>query len=89
MKLQQQQQQLISMEGFDGSRVRILLSKLINVVLALLAVILVLLHTTIHLVGPFLNTRLRTFAYFISFRLIYIEDLLKFETQSIVFARLL
>jgi hypothetical protein len=57
MELQQQQQQLISMEGFDGSGVRVLLSKLINVVLALLAVILVLLHTGIHLVGPFLNTR--------------------------------
>jgi Flp pilus assembly protein TadB len=57
MELQQQQQQLISMEGFDGSGVRVLLSKLINVVLALLAVILVLLHTGINLVGPFLSTR--------------------------------
>jgi hypothetical protein len=58
MELQQQQQQLISMEGFDGSAVRVLLSKLINVVLALLAVLLVFIHTGIHLLGP-LNTRLR------------------------------
>jgi len=57
MELQQQQQQLISMEGFDGSTVRVLVSRLINVVLALLAVILVFVHTGIHLLGPFLNTR--------------------------------
>lgn len=57
MELQQQQQQLITMEGFDGSTVRVLVSRLINVVLALLAVILVFVHTGIHLLGPFLNTR--------------------------------
>jgi len=60
MELQQQQQQLISMEGFDGSTVRVLVSRLINVVLALLAVILVFVHTGIHLLGPFLNTRYAT-----------------------------
>ena len=62
MELQQQQQQLISMEGFDGSTVRVLVSRLINVVLALLAVILVFVHTGIHLLGPFLNTRCVTVA---------------------------
>jgi len=60
MELQQQQQQLITMEGFDGSTVRVLVSRLINVVLALLAVILVFVHTGIHLLGPFLNTRCAT-----------------------------
>ena len=57
MELQQQQQQLISMEGFDNSTVRVVVSKLINVTLALLAVILVLINTVVNLVGPFLNTR--------------------------------
>lgn len=54
---QQQQQQLISMESFDNSTVRSLLTKLINVVLALLAVILVLINTATNLLEPFVNTR--------------------------------
>jgi DNA repair exonuclease SbcCD ATPase subunit len=59
MELQQQQQQLISMEGIENTNFRALLTKLINVVLALLAVILVFVSTVANLLGPFLTTRLR------------------------------
>ena len=59
MELQQQQQQLISMEGFENSNFRALITKLINVVLAILAVILVLVSTVANLLSPFLTTRLR------------------------------
>jgi len=54
---QQQQQQLISMESFDNSTVRSLVTKLINVILALLAVILVLINTATNLFEPFVKTR--------------------------------
>jgi len=59
MEMQQQQQQLISMEGIENSNFRALITKLINVILALLAVILVLVSTIANLLGPFLTTRLR------------------------------
>lgn len=55
MELQQQQQQLI--EGIEISNYRALLSKMLNVALALLAVILVLVSTVANLLGPFLTTR--------------------------------
>lgn len=58
MELQQQQQQLISMEGIENSNFRALITKLINVMLALLAVVLVLVSTLANLIGPFLTTRL-------------------------------
>ena len=57
MEMQQQQQQLISMEGIENSNFRALITKLINVILALLAVILVLVSTIANLLGPFLTTR--------------------------------
>lgn len=57
MELQQQQQQLISMEGIENSNFRALLTKLINVVLALLAVVLVFVSTVANMLGPFLTTR--------------------------------
>ncbi|XP_021364281.1 transmembrane and coiled-coil domains protein 1-like isoform X3 [Mizuhopecten yessoensis] len=59
MELQQQQQQLISMEMVDNVTFRTLLTKLINVLLALLAVVLVFVSTGAHLVAPFLTTRAR------------------------------
>ena len=58
MELQQQQQhQLISMEGIENTNFRALLTKLINVLLALLAVILVIVSTAAGVVAPFLNSR--------------------------------
>ena len=57
MELQQQQQQLISMEMVDNVTFRTILTKLINVVLALLAVILVFVSTTANLIAPFLTSR--------------------------------
>ena len=57
MELQQQQQQLISMEGIENSNFRALLTKLINVMLSLLAVILIFVSTVASMLGPFLTTR--------------------------------
>ncbi|KAK3087669.1 hypothetical protein FSP39_008959 [Pinctada imbricata] len=59
MELQQQQQQIISMEMVDNVTFRTLLTKLLNVVLAILAVILVFVSTAANLVAPFLTTRAR------------------------------
>lgn len=57
MELQQQQQQIISMEMVDNVTFRTLLTKLINVVLAIVAVVLVVVSTAANLVAPFLTTR--------------------------------
>ena len=57
MELQQQQQQILSMEGFENSTLRAVLTKLINVVLALLGVILLIVSAVPKLLGPFLTTR--------------------------------
>ncbi|XP_055995725.1 transmembrane and coiled-coil domains protein 1-like isoform X19 [Ostrea edulis] len=59
MELQQQQQQIISMEMVENVTFRTLLTKLINVVLAIVAVILVVVSTAANLVAPFLTTRAR------------------------------
>lgn len=59
MELQQQQQQIISMEMVDNVTFRTLLTKLINVVLAIVAVVLVVVSTAANLVAPFLTTRAR------------------------------
>lgn len=59
MELQQQQQQIISMEMVDNVTFRTLLTKLINVVLAIVAVVLVIVSTAANLVAPFLTTRAR------------------------------
>ncbi|XP_052260374.1 transmembrane and coiled-coil domains protein 2-like isoform X2 [Dreissena polymorpha] len=59
MELQQQQQQIISMEMVENVTFRTILTKLINVVLALLAVILVFVSTFANLLAPFLTTRAR------------------------------
>lgn len=57
MELQQQQQQIISMEMVDNVTFRTLLTKMINVVLAILAVVLVFVSTAANLISPFLHTR--------------------------------
>lgn len=59
MEMQQQQQQLISMEGIDNSNFRALIVKLLNVVLAVVGVVLVFVSTLANVLGPFLTTRVR------------------------------
>ncbi|KAI0241145.1 Transmembrane and coiled-coil domains protein 2 [Lamellibrachia satsuma] len=59
MELQLQQQRLISMEGIENSTFRALVTKLINVALGMLAVILVFISTISNFASPFLTSRLR------------------------------
>ncbi|KAK2164191.1 hypothetical protein NP493_1428g00011 [Ridgeia piscesae] len=59
MELQLQQQRLISMEGIENSTFRALVTKLINVALAMLAVILVFVSTIANFATPFLTSRMR------------------------------
>ncbi|KAK3611568.1 hypothetical protein CHS0354_018083 [Potamilus streckersoni] len=59
MELQQQQQQIISMEMVENVTFRTILTKLLNVALAVLAVILVFVSTAANLISPFLKTRAR------------------------------
>ena len=54
---QQQEKQLLSMEGFENSNFRALIVKLLNVVLAVIGVVLVFVSTVANLIGPFLTTR--------------------------------
>ena len=57
MELQLQQQRLISMEGIENSTFRALVTKLINVALGMLAVILVFISTISNFASPFLTSR--------------------------------
>ncbi|XP_070209061.1 transmembrane and coiled-coil domain protein 3-like isoform X2 [Littorina saxatilis] len=59
LEQQQQQQQLLSMEMVENVTFRTILTKLINVVLALLAVVLVFVSTAANLISPFLTSRMR------------------------------
>ena len=59
MELQQQQQQIISMEMVENVTFRTLLTKLLNVVLAILAVILVFVSTLANCLAPFIANRAR------------------------------
>lgn len=59
IELQQQHQQLVTLEGIESSRARTLIFKLINVVLAVLQVILVLLSAVANILSPLLRTKLR------------------------------
>ncbi|XP_071141275.1 transmembrane and coiled-coil domains protein 1-like isoform X7 [Mytilus edulis] len=59
MELQQQQQQIISMEMVENVTFRTLLTKLLNVVLAILAVILVFVSTVANCLAPFIANRTR------------------------------
>lgn len=59
MELQQQQQQIISMEMVENVTFRTLLTKLLNVVLAVLAVILVFVSTVANCLAPFIANRAR------------------------------
>ncbi|XP_063406755.1 transmembrane and coiled-coil domains protein 1-like isoform X2 [Mytilus trossulus] len=59
MELQQQQQQIISMEMVENVTFRTLLTKMLNVVLAILAVILVFVSTLANCLAPFIANRTR------------------------------
>ena len=57
IELAQQHQQVITLEGYENANARALLSKLINVVLSVLAVILLIVSTITNTVSPFIATR--------------------------------
>ncbi|XP_037334155.2 transmembrane and coiled-coil domains protein 1 isoform X1 [Pungitius pungitius] len=60
MELQQQQQQVVQLEGLENATARTLLGKLINVLLALMAVLLVFVSTVANCVVPLMRTRSRS-----------------------------
>ncbi|XP_019907456.1 transmembrane and coiled-coil domains protein 1 isoform X2 [Esox lucius] len=62
MELQQQQQQVVQLEGLENATARTLLGKLINVLLALMAVLLVFVSTVANCVVPLMKTRSRSFS---------------------------
>ncbi|XP_018617802.1 transmembrane and coiled-coil domains protein 1 isoform X2 [Scleropages formosus] len=64
MELQQQQQQVVQLEGLENATARTLLGKLINVLLAVMAVLLVFVSTVANCVVPLMKTRNRTFSTF-------------------------
>uniref|UniRef100_A0A672SBW9 Transmembrane and coiled-coil domain family 1 n=1 Tax=Sinocyclocheilus grahami TaxID=75366 RepID=A0A672SBW9_SINGR len=60
MELQQQQQQVVQLEGLENATARTLMGKLINVLLALMAVLLVFISTVANCVVPLMKTRSRS-----------------------------
>lgn len=62
MELQQQQQQVVQLEGLENATARTLLGKLINVLLAIMAVLLVFVSTVANCIVPLMKTRNRTFS---------------------------
>ncbi|XP_028620483.1 transmembrane and coiled-coil domains protein 2 isoform X1 [Grammomys surdaster] len=59
LELQQQQQQVVQLEGVENANARALLGKFINVILALMAVLLVFVSTIASFITPLMRTRLR------------------------------
>ncbi|XP_032898708.1 transmembrane and coiled-coil domains protein 2 isoform X1 [Amblyraja radiata] len=59
LELQQQQQQVVQLEGVENANARALLGKFINVILALMAVILVFVSTIANFITPLMKTRFR------------------------------
>ncbi|KAJ1110689.1 hypothetical protein NDU88_008037 [Pleurodeles waltl] len=60
MELQQQQQQVVQLEGLENATARNLLGKFINILLAVMAVLLVFVSTVANCVVPLVKTRNRT-----------------------------
>ncbi|XP_068609469.1 LOW QUALITY PROTEIN: transmembrane and coiled-coil domains protein 1 [Brachionichthys hirsutus] len=60
MELHQQQQQVVQLEGLENATARTLLGKLINVLLAVMAVLLVFVSTVANCVVPLMKTRSRS-----------------------------
>uniref|UniRef100_A0A674BVX4 Transmembrane and coiled-coil domain family 1 n=2 Tax=Salmo trutta TaxID=8032 RepID=A0A674BVX4_SALTR len=61
-KMELQQQQAVQLEGLENATARTLLGKLINVLLALMAVLLVFVSTVAKCVVPLMKTRSRSFS---------------------------
>ncbi|XP_015274839.1 PREDICTED: transmembrane and coiled-coil domains protein 2 isoform X3 [Gekko japonicus] len=59
LELQQQQQQVVQLEGVENANARALLGKFINVILALMAVLLVFVSTVANFITPLMKTRMR------------------------------
>ncbi|GAA6072136.1 transmembrane and coiled-coil domains protein 2 isoform X1, partial [Tachysurus ichikawai] len=59
LELQQQQQQVVQLEGVENANARALLGKLISVLLALMAVLLVFVSTVANFITPLMKTRTR------------------------------
>ncbi|XP_039176350.1 transmembrane and coiled-coil domains protein 2 isoform X1 [Crotalus tigris] len=59
LELQQQQQQVVQLEGVENANARALLGKFINVILALMAVLLVFVSTIASFITPLVKTRMR------------------------------
>ena len=60
MELQQQQQQVVQLEGLENATAQHLVGKLINVLLGVMAVLLVFVSTVANCVVPLMKTRSRT-----------------------------
>ncbi|XP_071803925.1 transmembrane and coiled-coil domains protein 2-like isoform X2 [Asterias amurensis] len=88
IELAQQHQQVITLEGYENANARALLSKLINVVLSVLAVILLIVSTITNTVSPFIATRgrlLTTIVFsFLFFCIWQRRELIEELTQHIV-----
>ncbi|CAG7833356.1 unnamed protein product [Allacma fusca] len=61
-RLEQQQQQLVTIEGIENSAARALAVKLVNVGLTILQLLLLLVATMASALAPFLGSRIRLFA---------------------------
>ncbi|XP_015740544.1 transmembrane and coiled-coil domains protein 2 isoform X4 [Coturnix japonica] len=59
MELQQQQQQVVQLEGLENATARNLLGKFINILLAVMAVLLVFVSTVANFITPLMKTRMR------------------------------
>ncbi|KAL4658546.1 transmembrane and coiled-coil domains protein 2-like [Arapaima gigas] len=59
LELQQQQQQVVQLEGVENANAHALLGKLINVILAIMAVLLVFVSTVANFITPLMKTRER------------------------------
>ncbi|NXH73417.1 TMCC1 protein, partial [Hydrobates tethys] len=62
MELQQQQQQVVQLEGLENATARNLLGKFINILLAVMAVLLVFVSTVANCIMPLMKTHNRTFS---------------------------
>lgn len=60
-RLEQQQQQLVGIEGIENSAARALAVKLVNVGLTMLQLLLLLVATIASALAPFLGSRIRLF----------------------------
>ncbi|XP_020339701.1 transmembrane and coiled-coil domains protein 2-like [Oncorhynchus kisutch] len=57
LELQQQQQQVVQLEGVENANARAMLGKLINIILALMAVVLVFISTPANFITPLIKTQ--------------------------------